>query len=351
MQALFDEIQANGYHFQYRCDETSSISHLLFAHPKSVALLRQFHAVLQFDCTYKTNKFGRPLLVCTGLTPTYKSFVACLILLKREETADYEWALQAVQCLLQNESGPTVLVSDNEAALLSASATVFPHASRILCRWHVSKNVVRKCKKYFTDGGRWNHLMEAWKKLYNQVTEEDSNVCWIELKTDFSDKPAVVNYLESTWLKHKEKLVDAWVGKLLHFGSSTTSRAESSNAFLKKFLSSSVGDLLTVFQESNLAIEHQIHELQKAHADDAFKRHYFLVDVVYADVANKVSGYALRQVNDHFQKHSSGQCTHAFTTTMGLPCTHFVKQLKQNSQKLQLSDFQSALAPSTPFHM
>ncbi|TYZ58832.1 hypothetical protein PybrP1_013170, partial [[Pythium] brassicae (nom. inval.)] len=55
----------------------------------------------------------------------------------------------------------------------------------------------------------------------------------------------------------QEKFVDAWVGKLLHFGCVTKSRAESSNIFVKKILSSSVSDLLAVFQENHLAIEHQ----------------------------------------------------------------------------------------------
>lgn len=85
MRALFDVVQEHMYRFEYKKGEDGTISHLLFAHPSSVSLLRHFHAVLQFACTYKTNKFGQPLLVCTGLTPSYKSFLGCLTLLRREE--------------------------------------------------------------------------------------------------------------------------------------------------------------------------------------------------------------------------------------------------------------------------
>lgn len=315
-------------------------SHIcFFSHPSSVSLLRRFHAALQFDCTYKTNKFGQPLLVCTGLTPSYKSFLGCLILLRREEKADYEWALSAVQRLVQNTSDPHVIVSDNEAALLYAVIRVFPLANRIICRWHVSKNIVRKCKKYFSDGAQFECLLEVWQGTCSQRSEEAFGSYWADLKSEFKDYPDMVNYLESTWLKHKEKIADAWVSKLLHFGCSTTSRAESSNSFLKKFLSSSVGDLLTVFQETKLAIEHQIYELQKSHADDAFKRPVFIADSIYSDVANKISSYALQRVHSQYQNHNGEQCTRPFSTTMGLPCAHLLAQRKESNQSLQLSDF------------
>lgn len=154
MQALFDVVQENQYHFEHCVDSEGHLTHLMFAHPSSVSLARQFHTVLLFDCTYKTNKFGLPLLVCTGLSPSNKSFFCCGIFMHGERERDYVWALRAVQRLLGDGVTPSVVASDNEAALLGAGLIVFPSASQLICRWHVNKNIVKKCKQYFTDSDR-----------------------------------------------------------------------------------------------------------------------------------------------------------------------------------------------------
>ena len=89
-----------------------------------------------------------------------------------------------------------------------------------------------------------------------------------EFQTKYRHLPFVTRYLDRTWVKHKEKFVEAWVGDVFHLGCSTISRAESVHSYLKRFLRSSVDDLLTVFQSLHLAIEHQVVELNKIHADD-----------------------------------------------------------------------------------
>lgn len=61
----------------------------MLAHPTSIAIAKTFHSVLLFDCTYKTNKFGFPLLVCTGLTPSNRSYFCCSVLMEREGESDY----------------------------------------------------------------------------------------------------------------------------------------------------------------------------------------------------------------------------------------------------------------------
>lgn len=182
-------------------------------------------------------------------------------------------------------------------------------------------------------------LLEDWKNLYTAPTEENFNTLWMALKEVYCPYPSVVHYLESTWIPHKEKLMDAWVGKLLHLGSVTTSRAESINAFLKKFLSSSVGNLLTVAQQLNQAIEHQLSELCKSHADDKFKCPTFCRQPIFAEVVHKVSNFALSAVHDHYESATHATCTTSFSSTMGLPCAHLVKARILNKMPLLLEDF------------
>ena len=93
---------------------------------------------------------------------------------------------------------------------------------------------------------------------------------------------------------------------VFHLGCSTTSRAESVHSYLKRFLRSSVGDLLTVFQSLHLAIEHQVVELNKMHADDLMKRPTFAAAPIYTEVVYKVISYALTLVHEHHA--STYQC-------------------------------------------
>lgn len=44
---------------------------------------------------------------------------------------------------------PNVIVTDRELALMNVISRVFTTTTHILCRWHINKNVLTKCKKLF----------------------------------------------------------------------------------------------------------------------------------------------------------------------------------------------------------
>lgn len=136
--------------------------------------------------------------------------------------------------------------------------------------------------------------------------------------------------------------VEAWVSKVRHFSYTTASRVEDLHAFLKQFISSSVGDLLTVTQELTLAIEHQINELSKIHLDDREKRDFAARIGVFNDIVYIVSRHALSLVNHHCIKTSGNLlCRSIFLTTMGLPCVHVVNSRVQHQNCLAMVDFDS----------
>ncbi|KAH9251488.1 hypothetical protein BASA81_010656 [Batrachochytrium salamandrivorans] len=57
-------------------DSNGALSGLFFCHGKSAELARRFNIVFIMDCTYKTNRFGMPLLNIVGITATYNTFNA-----------------------------------------------------------------------------------------------------------------------------------------------------------------------------------------------------------------------------------------------------------------------------------
>ena len=91
------------------------------------------------DCTYKTNKYGMPLLDIIGMSSFNKSFYSCFVFVKSERTEYYTWALQTFSNVLGVDSQCSVIVFDQELALISAIEVVFPKASLHLCVWHIQK--------------------------------------------------------------------------------------------------------------------------------------------------------------------------------------------------------------------
>ena len=112
------------------------------------------------------------------------------------------------------------------------------------------KNVVARCKVHFTNGDEWEEMIADWSTLSYAFSVKVFEAQWDKFQTKYRHLPFVTRYLDRTWVKHKEKFVEAWVGDVFHLGCSTISRAESVHSYLKRFLRSSVGDLLTVFKVS-----------------------------------------------------------------------------------------------------
>ncbi|KAD4179871.1 hypothetical protein E3N88_28462 [Mikania micrantha] len=71
---------------------------------------------------------------------------------------------------------------------MNACRKVFPHASRYLCRWHISENIAKHCKASFSNGdwkkfkGRWGNLCDSsspeiydynYNRLYQQLVADN----------------------------------------------------------------------------------------------------------------------------------------------------------------------------------
>ena len=56
---------------------------------------------------------------------------------------------------------PNVIILDRELSLMNAIATIFPQATSLLCRWHINKNVLAKCKKLFEKKEKWDMFITS----------------------------------------------------------------------------------------------------------------------------------------------------------------------------------------------
>ncbi|KAK1837369.1 mutator-like element, partial [Colletotrichum chrysophilum] len=103
------------------------------------------------DCTYKTNKYGMPLLDIVGVDACQRSFCIAFAFLSGEAEDDYTWALERVRSLYDqcNARLPAVVLTDRCLACINAVAAIFPSSASLLCLWHANKAVLQHCSSAF----------------------------------------------------------------------------------------------------------------------------------------------------------------------------------------------------------
>ena len=226
MQQLMKQLNECKYVEWHRKDESNDcVRDLFWAHPTSIQLLNAFCSVLIMDCTYKTNRYRLPLLEIVGVTSTNLTFSVAFVYLEAERVDNYTWAIEKLQSLMFADRLPNVIVTDRELALMNVVRLVFPTTTNLLCRWHISKNVLGNCKKFFERKDKWEAFMLAWSVLVFSSKEDDYERNLRSLTTDYYTYPGVVKYVTESWLTpYKERFVAAWTNKVMHLGNVTTNR-------------------------------------------------------------------------------------------------------------------------------
>jgi hypothetical protein len=210
MQHLLHCLEEKNYVFKCRSEcNSKTVQDIFCAHPTSVALFNTFPSVLLMDSTYKTNRYGRPLFEMVGCTSTGNTFNVAFAIMKNEKIDNFTWALQNCRSLLTSpDLGPKVTVTDRDPALINAVETVFPDATPIVCRYHVSKNVVGKCKSLCKtrDGDEVSHselvqgIMDRFEALLDSQTKECYVQSLVEFRKVCEKFPRFLNYVEKTIL-------------------------------------------------------------------------------------------------------------------------------------------------------
>ena len=142
----------------------------------------------------------------------------------------------------------------------------FDSVAHILCRWHVSMNVLAKTKRFFPKArfdasnrrtvrvATFQEFLNDWNQLVNSTTEAIFEQRLASFREPGKHNAQAVSYAVNTWIQPwKEKLVSAWVDQIRHFGHTTTSVIESLHAGIKRYLQTSRGDLATVYSHLRLS--------------------------------------------------------------------------------------------------
>lgn len=157
--------------------------------------------------------------------------------------------------------------------------------------------------------------------------------------------PEIYQYLNKVWVgPYKRKFIKCWTDQITHFNNTATSRSESGHAVLKRELKFSTGDLETVVKN----IENLLSRQRRGYLDALGKAKTRVPDELrepwLCDVLPLVTPFALRLCLKQKRKIGEAleECTHAFTTTTGLPCAHKIKErIDEDAGVLKIDDIHS----------
>lgn len=102
-------------------------------------------------------------------------------------TCQRVWALGMLRSVLGEDAFSAVIVTDRDMALMNAISSVFPSAIHLLCRWHINRNALAKCKKLLEMKEKWDMFNAFWNMLVFSSTEDHYNLQFNLFLKEFID--------------------------------------------------------------------------------------------------------------------------------------------------------------------
>ncbi|XP_035545971.1 protein FAR1-RELATED SEQUENCE 4-like [Juglans regia] len=213
-------------------DEDLRIINVFWVDARSRAAYEYFGDVITFDTTYLTNRYGMPFAPFVGVNHHGQSILLGAGLLSNEDTATFVWLFCAwLQCM--DNRAPKAIITDQDRAMKSAIALVFPDTRHRYCLWHILQKLPKKSGSHsqFNNGLKTSIL----SSLY------DSQAC-VEFEEKWGQLIQKYDLGDNAWLQGLYNERSFWVPTYLKgvfwAGMSTTQRSESMNAFFDGFVHS-----------------------------------------------------------------------------------------------------------------
>lgn len=354
------------------------INYIFIADQRSVDYLNANPDIILLDCTYKTNKFDMPLLHILGVDNMGQSFSVGFCFLDTEKEDSYDKAMRHLVSLFRPGVWPSIIATDCEIALINAIDTHFParFTNRIICFWHICKNLMVKCKALFETEQRWEEFEVFFKNvIYAKTTEEFMDLV-DEFKAEFffndGNPPLLppnptteqherhvkqnleheaVKYALGQWIiPHHKQIVHAWIDQFFHAGTTTTSRLEGSHHRVKSWIGKPVKNLTMVWRAIQLSIDDQLNQIMVKRAQEAQRTPIRLSGPFFFGVINKITHHGLLNlhkqlsiVQNEARRVEAGEisniCTGSFVKSYGMPCWHMIKERLSQSQPITSNDF------------
>ncbi|KAF5474356.1 hypothetical protein F2P56_006261 [Juglans regia] len=285
-------------------DDEGRLRNVFWADARSRAAYEYFGDVVTFDTTYLTNRYGMPFAPFVGVNHHGQSILLGAGLLSNEDTETFMWLFRMwLDCM--NGRAPKAMITDQDRAMKSAIAIVFPETCHRYCLWHIMRKLPEKLGSHAQfNAGLKTDLQTA---LYDSHTSGEFEESWGQVisKYDLHGN----KWLQSLY-EERSFWVPAYLKSVFWAGMSTTQRSESMNAFFDGYVHS--GTILKEFVDQ---------------FDNALRKKYQVLDEISTDDHIKTLNYCVYYNEEEVEV----KCTCALFQMRGILCRHVLRvcQLKK----------------------
>jgi len=136
--------------------------------------------------------------------------------------------------------------------------------------------------------------MERWNIIVSSTLVELFDLALGVFKeTYLGTHPAAWQYVNTTWMPHKERFVACSIDKFPHFGSASTSTVEGNHHVIKSYLCVGTLHLLTLTKWLGLMLANQRMELNVAIEKQRVHKAHWFGHSCFKDLIYKVSDFTL----------------------------------------------------------
>jgi hypothetical protein len=249
-------------------DQGSRVTAVFYQSADMIHHLDRNGQVLMMDTTFKTNRFGWPLLLICGVDQHNCTVLLAVAIMQNQTTDCFSWALQHMRTSVSEEmwDGVATVITDGDAAMAAAIDAVIPRARHIRCRYHLEINL-RSNLLPLLGVIRMEEFITAWKGVVGQETEAGFTAAKKALHAQF--QPALP-YLEKNHWINEQQFAECYIAHLTTFGIRSTARVESWNSLLKGMLQvNSTTSLAILFQSLQFAASEVDRRALKRAAEEA----------------------------------------------------------------------------------
>lgn len=222
---LLDEKTSAGWSTSIHLNETTMrLERICWISKNGYEKCQQLNDVLEIDATYKTNRFGMPLILFTVVDNHGLAILIGGGLVSNEKYESYAWTLEKFQMCFRR--APKVVFTDGDSELMREIQAIWPQSLHLLCRFHIAQNIIRALSG--TLRSDLNQFMDDFWRIASieDIVEYENefaamNARWPQAKT-------YLNILQSK----QEKFAFAYTHCHFVAGVSSTQRQEMVNCQL-----------------------------------------------------------------------------------------------------------------------
>ncbi|KAL0239673.1 hypothetical protein GEMRC1_009781 [Eukaryota sp. GEM-RC1] len=302
---------------------------VLISNKETISLGKRYASMLIMDSTYSTNRFHMPLFTIAVKTCTNSTLVVAHIFMTNENNAAYKVALMMFYIVFPVT--PSIIVTDQDKALLKAIRDLYTSAHHLLCWFHIKQNL--NGYKRSVEESKWKTFVEMFDGMVYESTEETAATMWEEMNRKFSADEQLAPCRKLLALPCRQ--TEALQYENYRQSQKCTQCTESNFS----------NDLKGCYgvNASNTRVHFSaVSRLQRTVADDKSAVDRRLVNNdFFQNVVRKVSSFALNDLLCSLESLDQRipECSQWNRTVNGLPCKHELVELISNDSALTLEDF------------